>query len=230
MSILSQIYSEGGDALKNYFEVAFEGMPPPVYSTYKIYNPDDITSTINYNGGMQDNRAVARVKTVTLPTYGVKTADINFYTTQIRVPVAKMEFTPEFTISFRVDQDWALYQALIKWRNTVFDPESGYTKFDSVNPAFLLLNKFINKGLGLQTMAVVGRCNAITISALQKNIKNVQPEKPLRIWRFRGAYPTKIDGLGFDYSGSDSHEVSVTFSYLDMSEYYDNGSDTWNNT
>ena len=46
MSILSQIYSEGGDALKNYFEVSFEGMPPPVYSTYKIYNPDDIKAPL----------------------------------------------------------------------------------------------------------------------------------------------------------------------------------------
>ena len=78
-----------------------------------------------------------------------------------------MEFTPEFTIAFRVDQDWALYQALIKWRNTVFDPESGYTNLIQLI-LLLLLNKFINEGLGLQTMAVVGRCNAITISALQK--------------------------------------------------------------
>ena len=165
-----------------------------------------------------------------------------------------MEFTPEFTITFRVDQDWALYQALIKWRNTIFDVESGYVKFDSTNPAYLLLNKFLHKSLNSESMSLVGRCNAVTITALQKSIgavsksymkqvsKNVeevttaardaQKEAPLRIWRFRGVYPTKVDGISFDYSGSEAQEVTVTFSYLDLSEYYqkDDENDTnWGN-
>ena len=226
INFLKQTYDEGADALKNYFEIMFEGLPP-------------LARTSNSYLGKRQDDPVIRAKSFSVPEYSVKTTDISFYTGRIRVPTAKIENTPEFTITFRIDRNWEMYDSLYRWRQTVFDIETGYIKFDSPNMLWLLGNRVLGGKISL-----VGRCSAILVTAFaagkvykdnrQFEKKSQDPNKrefetnkvnvmtnaePIQRWRFNAAYPTKITGLEFDYSSGDPIEVAVTFAYLEMVEY-----------
>lgn len=244
MSILRDVYTVGGgDALKNYFDVIISEIPGDDLDDYKASNnnKERLTKQINENIGGKD--VSFRAKSVSIPSYEVQTTDIDFYTSKIKVPVSKLVFDPVITIVFRIDRNWAIYQTLMRWRDRIFDPASGYVHFDSPNPIWLGLNDGFIRSLGL---AFVGRCKDIQIvtytqianitskteiyqigiGATRHDKKTVvtsrdAKEYPVRRWRFTGAYPTKVEGVEFDHSSGDPQTVSISFAYLDMFEYCD---------
>ena len=76
MSILSDVYAMGGDALKNMFEVYFEGLPTNVGS-----------SAAGYQGLNKDaTKPSYRIKTFTVPSVGISTYEVHYKTAQILFP------------------------------------------------------------------------------------------------------------------------------------------------
>ena len=178
---MKDVYLNGGDALKNYFEIVFDGLPD------FIEHPT-----------LPENKVLLRAKSVEIPEVGLQTADIDFYTTKIKVPVAKFELEKLLTVVFRIDENWTVYKQLIKWRNSIASLDTNVFYFYS--PAFIM---------GWAT----NRCDSITVRALKKG-----STEPVMVWQFKEAIPIKISGVDFSYESADPQTVSVTFMFHEMNE------------
>ncbi len=239
MSLRTDVFmaNKYGSAFPNMFDIEISGVPGNTLSQTDGFfatggeggDFEDATDDLLEKGegrGVPNNlihkvgrdNIAFQAESVSIPAYAVKTADIDFYTTKIRVPVSKIDFDPTLTINFRVDRYWAIYQTLINWRNRVFDIESAYGKFDSPNPVWALLNVAL-RPLGMST---VGRCGWINIRAKATHVHS-HPGNPREFntkqWRFNLAYPTRIETVQFDYKSNDPIKVAVSFSYHEMFEY-----------
>lgn len=189
MSLYEQVFEHAHDATSNQFQVYFEGLPFP--------------------GGQLDEKSLLkdgvsyRAKSLTIPTIGIKTTDIDYKTGVIKIPVGKLEYTPEVTIEFRCDRNWYLYDDFRVWRDRIVDPVYGAVGFD--------------------TFSVIGsriyshtRCRSILVKA----IGNPRPNQRRlhQFWRFTEAFPIKLGEVALDAANGDSVKLSVTFGFHTMEE------------
>lgn len=115
MSILSEVYAIGGDALKNMFEVYFEGLPNNVGS-----------GAVGYQGLNKDaTKPSYRIKTFTVPSVGISTYEVHYKTAKILFPGGKLQYEPKVSTELRIDRYWQVYNDLVKWRNNLASPATG---------------------------------------------------------------------------------------------------------
>lgn len=206
MSLLSDVYQMGGDAVKNIFDVYFNNLPVGVGNG----NPEPGQSAYT---GLRDAAGVPsyRIKTFTVPSMGLMTYDIDYKTVKIKMPGGKIEFDPQFDTELRIDRYWQVYNDLVVWRNKLASPATGKIGNDVYNAA--------NPKDPLNT-----RCQNVTVIASQLSGTGqtgaVDPKDMIQGWTFTMAFPMKVGDVGFDYAAGDNISMTITFGFVEMEDYH----------
>lgn len=189
MSLYEQVFEHAHDATANQFQVYFEGLP---FLNGRLDEKSLLQNGLSY-----------RARSLTIPSIGIKTTEIDYKSGVIKVPVGKLEFSPEVTIEFRCDRNWYLYDDFRVWRDRIVDPVYGAVGFD--------------------TFSVIGsriyshtRCRSILVKAIGNTKSN--SKRLHQYWRFTEAFPTKLGDIGLDAGNGDSVKLSVTFGFHVMEE------------
>ena len=169
--IVEQIYRQGDDALANQFDIIIS--PIPLFSVF-----DDLKF-----------RALA----VDIPEKVIETYQVDYKTTRFTKPSGKIGTANEFTMNFRSDKYWVVYQALTAWKNGIANEVTGAIAED-VNTA------------GISTIRT-----DMSLIPIDPNGLITGPG-----WKFHKAWPSTIGGVSFDQASGDPIEVSITFQFLKM--------------
>ena len=108
-------------------------------------------------------------------------------------PSGKIVTANEFTMNFRSDKYWVVYQALLAWKNAIADENSGAIAED-VNTA------------GISTIRT-----DISVMTIDSNGLITGPG-----WRYHKCFISNLGGVSFDQTNGDPLEVTVTFQFLKM--------------
>lgn len=171
LGIVDQIYRQGDDALANQFDV--------------VISPVALFSSID--------PLRFRTTTVDIPERAIGNYTVDYKTTRFTKPSGKIETPNEFTLNFRSDKYWVVYQALLAWKNGIADDESGAIAEDvNVN--------------GISTIRT-----DISVITIDSNGLITGPG-----WKFHKCWISSLSGVTFDQTSGDPLEVSATFQFLKM--------------
>lgn len=160
------IFGLGNDALVSTFELEF---------------PDGIPS-----GGSAETVTLRADMTFQAPEEVVGTYDIFKKGIKITKTNTLTDTAKEFTIEWRVDQDWNTFDDMHNWFKAVYDPITGTAMPDNLMRTTVL-------------------CKAMdTQNAVKKVI------------RFKNAKPKSWQISAFDNQGTDPMRCTMTFIYIDM--------------
>ncbi len=194
MSILSEVYAMGGDALKNMFEVSFQGLPNGIGS-----------DAVGYQGLRTDEAPSYRIKTFTIPSVAISTYEVHYKTAKILFPGGKLEYESKVSTELRIDRYWEVYSDLVAWRNKLASPASGAIGQDvAANRCRAMLVT-----TNLQALSTTG-----TIA---------QDPMPIHGWRFTHIFPMNVPEVAFDYSTGENITMTVEFGFIEMQDYKANG-------
>lgn len=136
-----------------------------------------------------------RTTNVDIPEYSVSTYTVE-HKTQSMVKVGGKITTPkEITLTLRVDKYWGLYNAIKDWLKYIGGEETGQMAEDNI--------------LGGESSFRTD----FTVYTLDSNDTPTGGG-----WKFHKACPTNISSVGLDYSSGDPITVSITFSFLKMTD------------
>jgi len=190
MSILSDVYAMGGDALKNMFEVYFDGLPNNVGS-----------NALGYQGLNKDaTKPSYRIKTFTVPSVGISTYEVHYKTAKILFPGGKLEYEPKVSTELRIDRYWQVYNDLVKWRNNLASPATGAIGQDI---AANRCDRMIVKS-NLQS----------------KDGSTINAATPIHAWVFTHTFPMTVPEVAFDYSTGENITMTIEFGFIEMQDYY----------
>ena len=173
MGHIDTIYAQGDDALGSQFEVS-------VSELGTLFNlPDPLKF---------------RTTSLTIPGYTIGKYAIDFKSQKFTKPNGKIDTPNEFSLSFRVDKYWAVYQALLAWKRYIADEESGAIAED------------------------VGAISGISSFRTDIIVKAIDTNDVVTYagWKFNLAWPSQIGDVSFDQSATEPIIVPVTFDFVKM--------------
>ncbi len=170
------IYAMGDDAFSNSFDVQF--------------------GAINLPGISDLSALLLRVQDVGIPGFNIEEYEVRYKTMMIMKPSGIINDVKEFSMTLRVDRNWAVYKALQLWQRQLVDPNTGTISPDNIVD---------NNRMDYMTIAPSNPGVAVTLPAGVGN------------WRMEGVYPRDIPEASFDYTSGDALALSITFSMLRMS-------------
>ena len=178
MSMVFDTFKLGDDALANLWEISFA--------------PFDVGPQVE---GLTDN-LFRRIEEVSIPEVGVDTYEVYYKSIKFTKPKARSTMENEFTFTYSVDNDYALYKAFTLWQNQIFNQVTGKMGAD--------------EGLGLR------RIPLISVQACDRNgvpLTGTEFGK----WNFYGCFIQNHEGISFGYEDDDPIKCEVTIHYLTMS-------------
>ena len=110
---LSDLINLGADAQSNLYELTFTGGEFSGYTALTIRNAG-----------------------ITLPERKQGTHDVKYLTTSVTLPAASYEETKTATITFRLDQNYDVYQKLLNQQKKVYAPSLSYANPSVANATF----------------------------------------------------------------------------------------------
>ena len=110
---LSDLINLGADAQSNLYELTFTGGEFSGYTALTIRNAG-----------------------ITLPERKQGTHDVKYLTTSVTLPAASYEETKTATITFRLDQNYDVYQKLLNQQKKVYAPSLSYANPSAANATF----------------------------------------------------------------------------------------------
>jgi hypothetical protein len=171
---LDLIYQAGDDALQNQFQVIIPAFPNVI--------------NIGYTN--------IRVLSISIPELAMGTYEIPFGTDRFTKPSGKNETTKEFSISFRIDKYWQVYNGMRQWHGLIFNQDTGAVSSDAGND-----------GLGgLSPLRV-----PITVQTIDSNNTLTGGE-----WIFEGCWPSTVGGFDFSQDVGDPITIDTTFQYVKL--------------
>ena len=136
-----------------------------------------------------------------VPTQGKQT--FNYITTSVDMPTPSFTMDKTLKFTFRLDENYALYKALLKQQSTT-----------------------MNAGTGWATNQVPSESDGgITVKAyifdrsLGNDPDDEENYRPMYIYRY--CYITDITGLTYSYEGANPMTVSTTMKFLDFDDATD---------
>jgi hypothetical protein len=137
---------------------------------------------------------LVRVQNLTIPASGANTYEVNYKTLTITKPGGKVDKPSEFSFDIRVDRNWAVYKGFVAWKNAIANSDTGNIGDDSP-----------------------GNNNRINITAWAVQ-PNGDPIPNFGSWYFKGAWPSNIGDVGFDYASGDPLTVTITMNCLTVDD------------
>ncbi len=110
---LSDLINLGADAQSNLYELTFTGGEFSGYTALTIRNAG-----------------------ITLPERKQGTHDVKYLTTSVTLPAASYEETKTATITFRLDQNYDVYNKLLNQQKKVYAPSLSYANPSATNATF----------------------------------------------------------------------------------------------
>ena len=139
--------------------------------------------------GVENGEIAYRIQNVSIPGSGSEKYPIHHKGDFIEKTTPKNNMTKEISFTFRVDQNWYIYEYMKSWKNLVFNTYSG-TK-DTPDE--------------LTKVPVI-----ITVEDANDNTKAT--------WTFEGCRVTNIGDISLDYSSGEPITVDVTLSFDAMND------------
>lgn len=139
---------------------------------------------------------IFRATTVEIPEVSVGEYEFDYKSEKIVKPNGKITTPKEFSIEFRIDKYWKVYQAFKLWNNAIVNPDTGGVATDSNNGNSLIRTP-------------------ITITTGTTNLDgNFIPTT--QIWAFTGCWPKRVGGFSMDNNSGEPLLTSITFGFLKM--------------
>lgn len=128
--------------------------------------------------------------------------DVKFVNATIPRPTAKVNVTRNFSLTFRTDANYEVYQALLEQQKITFSPTHGYATND--------------------ILAQSDKLFSVDVDVINEGVINEAPETT-RLYRFRNCWISKIDPLNFEVGSSNPQKVNVTINFLQMDDRLSSG-------
>ena len=175
---LQDLIGAGNDAHGNLYELVFSG---------GVFKDASISTGMSI-----------RTSGFTPPSITNDSYTVHYITAFVEWPKAKPEVTRNFNIEFRVDANWAVYQALQTQKN--------YTLNASHSFAATNLKELEDKLFKVSVWALKEGLVGETIKEADK----------YKLYEFDHCWVTKLDSPNFTQGGSESIKVSATINFLEM--------------
>jgi hypothetical protein len=137
-------------------------------------------------GGKSDDVALRVDLGFTIPEQSVGTYELRKKGISITQTNTQTTTTKQFTVEWRIDQDWNTYGDMIKWFNAVYDPINGTALPNTATRATILCQM-------LDTQNVVKK-----------------------VFRFKNCKPINYTLTALDNASGEPVRCTMTFIYIDM--------------
>ena len=177
---LQELVTTAGDAYSNLYIAQFLG---------GVFNAQSISE------GMS-----VRCDGFTPPSIDQPSYQVRFINEHIDRPSTKVNVTRNFSLTFRVDANYAVYKAICQQRDITFDPTRSFTATD------------------IYELKQNNKLFSVTINALKNGLNAPTGNKSLTLFKFRDCWITRIDPLKFSYSSGDPLTVNVGINFIEMED------------
>lgn len=188
---LTAMVDSGADAQKNMFDT---------FITFP-WNTDDevIVST--------------RAKDFSVPEAATGTDERKYHGTSIKVPKTEITFDRKFSLTFRLDASYALYQQFITWHSITADPVSGGVS-----------NWATSRGT-VRVQALSGTYAATAVHSYEdtKSTYAIADAETNAEWTFFDVWPEKVGQPKFTGDAGGALDYTVEFNFYDTNYPYYNG-------
>lgn len=155
------------------------------------------------NGALKDSAAeglTLRCDGFTPPPTDQTGYSVSFMNQTIERPVAKVNVTRNFSLTFRVDANYLTFKALLDQQGILFNPAKGYTATS--------IKKFLDADyLFDTTLEVAG------------SMVDTSPEFT-QLFAFKGCWISKISPIAYSSSDSAAATVSLTINFLTLEDLH----------
>lgn len=173
---LQDLIQAGNDAHSNLYEINFQG---------GVFNSSEVSQ------GMTIRTSGFTPPQITQDSYVVK-----YVTAFVEWPNAKSQVTRNFTLSFRMDANWEIYEKLQEQKNKIFNASHSYASTHlNENDLFNVTVYTLKDGMSSETVASNDR---------------------KMLYQFRKCWISKVDTPSFSNSSSESIKVDCTINFLEM--------------
>lgn len=179
---IDTLYNQGADALENHFALSIApivNLPIPPLSF--------------------------RILTFSVPERSVETYEKHWGTQVYTTPGGKITTPNEFSFTFRIDKNFAVYQLFSIWMSSIADPVTGVMGTDVDNS--------FRTDISLNTIDSGGAPTS-------------------QGWTFFGCYPQQMDGVEFNMESGAPLSMSVTMHFLrfinDLDDQFENAASAFN--
>jgi len=169
-----------------------------------------------------------RATQLTLPTFTHTSKENSFFTTSMKVPVAEITGDKQFSITFRIDSNYRLYQELLKQQAVTSIPNLAYAATELSEEHEAIVENGEVKNLGFK----------VRIYALNHGVNNTKYETPLEgsgsfmpgpsgsssvsgyqlLYEFRYCWIEKLSPLKFDFNTADKQTIQCDINFMDFSD------------
>jgi len=174
MSVIDTVYAAGDDALQYEWQVTFGTIPY-------------LDTTTDFN---------VRCSNVDIPTASVGTYTVDWKSENFNKPNGKVTTPKQFSITFRVDKAWKVYQAFLGWNHAIVNPSTGGTAIDS--------------NLGISTIRT-----PVTVTTGYYNTDGTFTATG-QVWNFTGCWPQEVGNPTLDNASGDPATTTITIQFLEM--------------
>ena len=203
---VTALYEIGPDAMDNLYDVI-------------IIPPEHLTDT---SSGIETQMRL-RAAGFSPPQFDQQTYSIQYKTVSMNRPSTHITGERSFTITFRLDAYYQVYQALLQWRSLVFEPSVGYANqalpdderlYGVVSvytatqpPALDDSNLFYHSGtthshFGPDTIHTQGR-------------ERIGQSPAMKGWEFYSVWISQVQEPQFQNANGDAQSIEVTFQFGD---------------
>lgn len=186
---LSALINAGADAMTNLYYVQFTG---GVFDTLQ-------------------SAATVRASKITLPTFTQGTSERGFMTVKVNMPSPSYTGEKQFSVTFRVDSNYKLYNELLKQQSKVYAPSLGYAANEISSEDFFTTKVFVpNKGVNSSLSGLESPEDNTFLGSDNDNYTEA--------YVFNNCWITSISGLSFSYEDSGVQNVDVTIKFLSFED------------
>ena len=162
-----------------------------------------------------------RATQLTLPTFTHTSKENNFFTTSMTVPVAEITGDKQFSITFRVDSNYKLYQELLKQQAVTSIPNLAYAATELSEEHESIVEHGENSNLGFKVQ-IYGLRHGVNSTAYETPLEGAGGFIPgtgyILLYEFRYCWIEKISPLKFDFNTADKQTVQCDINFMDFSD------------
>lgn len=201
----------GADAQTNLFYLQF------ISNTEKGFISSDLSTMYT-----------VRATQLTLPTFTHSSKENNFFTTSMTVPVAEITGDKQFSITFRIDSNYRLYQELLRQQAVTSIPNLAYAATELSEEYDAIMSNGADSNYGFK----------VRIYGLNHGVSNAKYETPLEgsggfkpgpggnssvggyqlLYEFRYCWIEKLSPLKFDFNTADKQTIQCDINFMDFSD------------
>lgn len=156
-----------------------------------------------FDGGVLADMATdlsVRCGGFTPPAIKQEAYTVKYITAYIDRPKAKVDVTRTFSLTFRMDDNWALYKALCEQAKVTFDPSTSFAAAD------------------VSGLMAEGRLFNVKVNVI-RDIEDNNSSAVRRMFNFTGCWIEELKQSGFQAGSSEPIKADVKIHFLKMEDW-----------